>query len=317
MSLGLGQFIPNALQRRQQAQAAQQANLAHFTHLQAASQAYQQSLAQNLYNQPVSGSLNSTTTGLSSLGGSTGSGGSSGGTFYITFSNSSTTATTASASSGNWIATSSPPSFHQYSPPSDQLNRYDSDSVIDYAINRLPIQDLILILKKKRGKVDLWKGNKYDFNMPDGSRIETDHSGNYRIDLLDGTSLFVENNGSFRIEDAMTKVRYKAAPERDFNPFINASDKLEGFIDYCATHGVTKEEMAEIPVKLFINWLIIEAAKADREATPDLPLLPAPKEKQECVICSLPVLEEKWKRGLRHCSVSCYEKELKGELVAA
>ena len=125
------------------------------------------------------------------------------------------------------------------------------------------IEELIAELAKRSGPVKLLKGKSYLLKLPDGTRLH------------------VKTDGSFEILDKNAKIVYAAARFREFNPFLNASDKMEAFIDFCASKGVTKEEMTELPVKLFINWLIIEAAKADRETPPDLPLLPAPKAESE------------------------------------
>jgi hypothetical protein len=91
------------------------------------------------------------------------------------------------------------------------------------------------------------------------------------VRLPDGARLSVESDGSYSIDDSDAKVTYRAA-SRDFNSFINASDKLEKFIEFCGSLNVKQDEMLNIPVKHFIAWLVVEAARADGE-TPEANLL--------------------------------------------
>lgn len=96
----------------------------------------------------------------------------------------------------------------------------------------------------------------------------------YKFILPDGAVIDVDANGSFKITDKDAKITYRANRVRDFNSFINASDKLESFVKFCGEQGVRQSEMLEIPVKHFIAWLVVEAARADGEemeaALPDL-----------------------------------------------
>lgn len=86
--------------------------------------------------------------------------------------------------------------------------------------------------------------------LPDGSRLEIDGSGNYRI--LD--------------DDA--QVTYKANWNREFNRFINASDLLEDFIRDLGVAGIRQGEVLGVPIEVFINWLIHRAAEADGDPVP-------------------------------------------------
>jgi len=102
------------------------------------------------------------------------------------------------------------------------------------------------------------------------------HPGPRTVHMPDGSKLIVDANGSYKIEDKDAKVTYQASRSRAFNRFINASDRIEEFIRYCGEEAhITKEEMLEIPIKMFISWLILEAAKADHEPEPeDIKLIP-------------------------------------------
>jgi hypothetical protein len=103
------------------------------------------------------------------------------------------------------------------------------------------------------------------WTVPDGTERE--------IRLPDGTVILVNKDGSYVINDKDAKVTYRANRVRDFNRFLNVSDRLEEFIAFCGKEGVRRGDMLELPIKLFIGWLALEAAKADREEPPDVELL--------------------------------------------
>lgn len=71
-----------------------------------------------------------------------------------------------------------------------------------------------------------------------------------------------QSQGGWLAEDASP---IRRPPPREFNRFINASDLLEEFIHYLGTLSVKKSEVMELPVELFIKWLIIRACEADGE----------------------------------------------------
>lgn len=56
---------------------------------------------------------------------------------------------------------------------------------------------------------------------------------------------------------------------REFSPHLNASDLLAQFVKYVGSLGVKQTEVLQLPVELFINWLIIEAAERDKDQVPD------------------------------------------------
>jgi len=50
------------------------------------------------------------------------------------------------------------------------------------------------------------------------------------------------------------------------NKYLNASDMLEEFMTWCAEDPrLTKREFAQLPIHLFIQWLIVRAAENDNE----------------------------------------------------
>lgn len=71
-----------------------------------------------------------------------------------------------------------------------------------------------------------------------------------------------------------------------FNPYVNASDRLEEFIAYLGTEGVRSSEVMGMPLELFIKWLVIEACKADDEPVPEGVVVALPRPSQpRCLGC--------------------------------
>jgi hypothetical protein len=73
-----------------------------------------------------------------------------------------------------------------------------------------------------------------------------------------------------------------------------------------------QDEMLALPIKLFIAWLVQEAAKADAEPIPDMQLLPdlratrAPR----CYTCKRFIARRLPLIGINHCSMPCHSKAL-------
>lgn len=89
--------------------------------------------------------------------------------------------------------------------------------------------------------------------------------------LPDGAALQIDADGNYRIEDKNAKVTYQANRIREFSPHINASDMAAKFVEYARTLGVRSDQCLGLPMELFINWLIIEAAeKYHDEVPPDV-----------------------------------------------
>lgn len=142
-------------------------------------------------------------------------------------------------------------------------------------------------------------------------KIEHGHESN--IELPDGTFVHVDKDGSYRIEDSQAKVIYKAEPARDFNVFMNASDRLEDFVRFCGQHGVTQDEMMHLPINLFVGWLVLEAAKADREPEPDdINLIPDLRriKKPRCISCGRFITKAKKVAKVEYCSTKCFEAQM-------
>ena len=93
---------------------------------------------------------------------------------------------------------------------------------------------------------------------------------------------------------------------RAFNRYINGSDLLQEFIHFLGSHQVRKAEALKIPLELVIQWLIIEAAKADDEEPPVKLRLPA--KKLRCLSCSRVL---KRKTAIMLCSTACVMRRLR------
>lgn len=134
-----------------------------------------------------------------------------------------------------------------------------------------------------------------------------------KVRLPDGGMLEVDADGSYRINDKDAKVIYRANRMRDFNSFINASDKLELFIRFCGAMGVKQDEMLDIPVKHFIAWLVVEAALADAEdvdvVVETKRLTDALKIKPRCR-CGRFIPRKLVARKITFCRPVCLEREL-------
>lgn len=134
----------------------------------------------------------------------------------------------------------------------------------------------------------------------------------YEVRLPDGAVLSVQDNGAYVLTDKDAKITYKASRIRDFNRFINASDRIEEFIRFCGEQGVRSDEMLNLPVHLFIGWLVLEAAKQDKEPVPDIKLLPDLRARvyPHCPGCGRFVSRRLVQKGLNFCRAVCYDKEL-------
>jgi hypothetical protein len=103
----------------------------------------------------------------------------------------------------------------------------------------------------------------------DGDVVKIPTNKGFKLVMPDESCIIIEKNGNYKIDDKDSKVIYKASRIREFNPYINASDMLTGFIRYLASEGIKKSEVLTIPIALFIRWLVIEAAKRDEDPIPE------------------------------------------------
>lgn len=107
-----------------------------------------------------------------------------------------------------------------------------------------------------------------DIHIPSGHRSEAVFT------LPNGVQIKLHLDDSIEIDESNGTQLYKSSPTRNFNKYLNASDLLEDFVQYCAEEKMSRKDFSEIPISLFIYWLIVKAAEADGDDTSDvLPLL--------------------------------------------
>ena len=130
------------------------------------------------------------------------------------------------------------------------------------------------------------------------------------VKLPDGTVVEVHADGSFEIVDRDAKVTYRANRMREFNRFLNASDQIEGFIKYCGELLISKDDMLNLPLNTFIAWLIVEAAKADAEPEPDVPLLADLRKVRfpRCIQCHKFIPHDYPSKRLEFCKPLCFDR---------
>jgi len=85
-----------------------------------------------------------------------------------------------------------------------------------------------------------------------------------KLKMKDGSIIHVDKKGNFRIDDKNAKVIYKGNNIREFNRYINASDIIEEFIRFLGQEfHVKQEQILQVPLELFINFLILRASEED------------------------------------------------------
>lgn len=100
------------------------------------------------------------------------------------------------------------------------------------------------------------------------------------------------------------------------NRHLEASDLLEAFLRHMSAEGVGRAELLELPIELFVSWLIVEAATAEGAEIPDNVLPPRQKlafvrRPRICRGCETPLPQALLDRGLQWCSPACVGLEFK------
>ncbi len=144
----------------------------------------------------------------------------------------------------------------------------------------------------RNNKVDLYAGLKA--KLPDGSIIDIDKDGNYTID------------------DKNAKRVYKAHRILEFNKYLNASDLLESFIEDLGKANVKQGEVLQVPIEMFINWLIHRAAEADNDPMPqDVPRLEDYRQpRHRCKHCGRFLRTDFAQNGLNFCNQLHFQKHM-------
>lgn len=132
--------------------------------------------------------------------------------------------------------------------------------------------------------------------------------------LPDGSILKVDAHGNFTVCDKNAIVTHKGSNVREFNKHINASDLLEAFIKDLGDHGVKQHEVLDVPIEMFINWLIFKAAEEDGDEAPkDVPLLESsvsPHKHPKCLCCGKFIKKKLVEHKIHFCTPKHHERYL-------
>jgi hypothetical protein len=140
------------------------------------------------------------------------------------------------------------------------------------------------------------------YNMPDGSKV------------------IIGADGGFTIDDKYARRLYKAAKVHDFNPFLNAADLIEEYIQELVPQGIRQDEVLHLEIEKFIFWLVHKAAEKDNDPIPqDIPRLPdlrRIKTLPRCGYCAR-FIRKAWARAqVNFCSpIHMERKMIKGGLL--
>jgi len=137
---------------------------------------------------------------------------------------------------------------------------------------------------------------------------------NSELHLPDGSVLKVDSFGNFKVLDDKAIVTHKGNNTREFNKFINASDLLEAFIKDLGDLGVKQHEVLDVPIEMFINWLIFKAAEEDGDDAPtDVPLLESsvtPHKHPKCLCCGRFIKKKLVEHKIHFCNPKHHERYL-------
>ena len=149
----------------------------------------------------------------------------------------------------------------------------------------------------KSGDIIIDGGQKLDVKLPDGGRLK------------------VNENGSWEVQDEDAKVQYRACKIREFNRYINASDLLEEFIVFLGEFDIKQSEVLNVPIGMFIHFLIWKAAVADgmeHEAENDYKMLqsqvkamPVHRIQPKCLCCGRYISLGVFQKGFNFCDADC------------
>lgn len=157
---------------------------------------------------------------------------------------------------------------------------WDDDIVPRQRQVRLELKDDLVIIPGLQAR---------NFKLPDGGILRLDAMGNYKLD------------------DSQAQVIYQASRNKAFNPYVNASDMLAKFIEFLGPLHVRRHEVSELPLKLFVNWLILAAASADGD-TPPAGVIPITRKHlpnrvgPRCPACGHFVVKS---LGYQYCNPTC------------
>lgn len=148
-------------------------------------------------------------------------------------------------------------------------------------------------------------------SLPDVDGLIQDKipAGQRTLEMPDKSKLIIDDAGNYRIEDKDAVVTYRANRLREFSPYLNASDMIGKFVEYVQSiGGVKQSEVLGLPLELFINWLIIEAARRDADPVPE-DVVPVKDHKAlantlrpQCLACGKFIPRDHYRRRFQFCS---------------
>jgi hypothetical protein len=104
-------------------------------------------------------------------------------------------------------------------------------------------------------------------------------------DIVNGWTVTSDDASTIGIDVVDNTPPRRLAPPLEFNRYINASDLLEEFLRYAGKEGVRAGEVLQLPIDLFLKWLIIRACEEDRQEPNVTLTLPPPKPQPRCLGC--------------------------------
>lgn len=99
------------------------------------------------------------------------------------------------------------------------------------------------------------------FTMPENFRGVVELPGNFHV---------VVGENDIEIKDARKKIIYHAETRREFNPHMNAADRLDEFMSAARARGLSVATIRALSIGAFADWLAIQAAKRDGETPPNI-----------------------------------------------
>lgn len=127
-------------------------------------------------------------------------------------------------------------------------------------------------------------------------------------ELPDGAQLKIDDKGNYQIDDSDAKVIYQANRIRNFSPHLNASDMLAEFVKYVGTLGVRRADVLNLPLHLFVSWLVIEAAERDGDEIPE-DIIPVSQDRAvtlakrpQCLSCGRFIKRLHYSNNFPYCS---------------
>jgi hypothetical protein len=139
---------------------------------------------------------------------------------------------------------------------------------------------------------DATYGLSYETRLIDPSKLALNKDVHRQITMPDGSVIHLDSSGNYRIEDSKAVVTYRANTQREFNPFISCHDIMEEFVAFCKGLGLRSGQFRQLPLELFMRYLVYRAAQQDGDEVPpeatveaQRALLPPVRDLHRCLAC--------------------------------